>query len=201
MSTKIIQIDVIEHRVTEETKHIKKGSKQKKSPKLTPEERQQNKEEREHAAAQRAKQKVIRSNIVYASMAVRKTTQVVGEIAGIAIDQSFTRQIFNAKMLGDTRKSQILQNKKNQTKATNAFITTSVNNAASAIAGAAINPILGIIQVVTYVSQLGVKILDQMMTYQENMREYQLENERQIAQSEYIRKRLLKNTFTNRGVF
>ena len=201
----LIRIDVVEHRAAETTGRIKKTGSDGKTRTKTPDEndtdKDAKKEEKERAKALANERRVIRNTLVYSSMAVRKLAQVTGEIAHDAITNSYNRQGFDAQMAGNTRKAQLLQNQKTRATATTSFVTTNVNNAASMVAGFAINPTLGAVQLATYVAQLGINILNQMITYSENMRQYSLKAEREVAQSEYNRKRLLTNTFTNRGLF
>lgn len=204
MATELIRIDVIEHKVSKDKNgKIKKGGGSVTRTK-TPEEireAQEKKLAREKAKASRDRARAIRSGVVYGAMAVRKSAQIGGEIAGMVVSQSYARQIFDSNMQGDTRKAQLLQNKKIKVQAVTSFVTTNVNNIASTAAGFAINPVLGLIQLSTYVTQLGLDLINQMQTYSENMRQYQAKADRQILLSEYMRKRLLVNTFNNRGFF
>lgn len=203
MATELIRIDVIEHVVSKTGGgKIKKGGGDGKSVAKTPEELRQaaaKKEARAKAKAARQHAQAVRNTIVYGAMAVRKFAQVGGEVANMILTQSFTRQIFDAQMMGDTRKSQLLQNQKTKISSTTTLVTTSVNNAASTAAGFAINPVLGTIQVMTYMTQFSIDLLNKMQTHAENMRQYKLQADRQLAQTEYARKRLLLNTFNNRG--
>jgi hypothetical protein len=205
MATELIRIDVIEHKA-ESTKRgsIKRGTNDRKTKTKTPEEQQKiddEKEAREKAKAGKARARAIRSGIVYTSMAVRKIAQVGGQIATTIINASFTRQEFSAQMLGDTRRSQLLQNKKTKISSANDFTVNLVNQGASVVAGFAINKVLGIVQAITYISQLSINLVNLSIEYNEKLREFNVKAERELAQSEYYRKRLLVNTFNNRGLY
>lgn len=197
----IIRIDVIEHKVEKGAGKINKGGKRATRVK-TPEELREKSakdEEKERIRALRARKKFIRNTLVYSSMAVRKSAQVVGEIVNVGLTLSYNRQIFDAQMQGDTRKSQLLQNRKTKATAVTSFVTSNINNIASTVAGFAIDPTLGFVQLATYIAQFSIDIVSQMLTHAENIRQYVAQQERSIKQSEYARKRLLYNTFNNRG--
>lgn len=206
MAIELIRIDVIEHKApgVQSNGKIKKGGGDAKSKTKTPEEQREanaKKAARAKATADRQRALLVRNGIVYTSMAVRKMAQVTGEIAHLQINQSYNRQIFAAQMSGDTHKSQLLQNKKTKANATTSFITTTLNNAASVAAGFAIRPVLGAIQLATYMVQMGIDFFGRAQQFAEDMRQYKVQAERQLTQSEYMRKRLLLNTFNNRGFF
>lgn len=205
MATDIIRVDVIEHKApggSGAKGKIKTGGGDVKTKCKTPEEQreaQEKKAARDKARADQARSRLIKSTIVYGAMAVRKAAQIGGEIANMTINQSYTRQIFDAQMSGDTRRSQILQNKKTKANSVTSFVTTNVNSIASSVAGFAINPYLGAIQLVTYLTQFSLDIMNQYQQALENTRQYKAQQERALAQSEYARRRLLTNTFNNRG--
>lgn len=197
----IIRIDVIEHKAEKGAGKINRGGKGGTRARTPEEQREQDakNQARDRAKALKARKKLIRNTIVYTSMAIRKTAQVVGEVVRIGINQSYNRQIFDAQMQGDTRKSQVLQNKKTKATAVTSFVTSNINNIASTAAGFAIDPTLGVVQLVTYMAQFTTDIISQIMTHAENLRQYTAQQERRIKQTEYARKRLLENTFNNRG--
>lgn len=201
----LIRVDVIEHKVSKGADgKIKRGGGDSKTKAKTPEEMREaenKKAAREKANAARARNKAIRSGVVYTSMAIRKMAQVGGQVAGMLIDYSYNRQVYDAKMSGDTRKAQLLQNKKTLANSQTTFVTTQVNNLASTAAGFAVNPYLGLIQVATYLMQFSLDIMNKNLQFQESLRQYRLNAERQVALSEYMRGRLLLNTFNNRGFF
>jgi hypothetical protein len=192
----IIRVDVVEHIFNPE-----RDGRIRRPPK-TPEEIRQKAEsdaEKEQERARAHRDKVVRQSLVYSSMAIRKVTQVVTLLAGNQIDNSYSRQIFNANMQGNTRGSSILQNSKIKDRAVLSFYGDLINNGASMIAGFAINPILGAIQLATYTAQLGINISQQFIQSLERMRQYSIQQEKAILESEYKRNRLLANTFYNRG--
>jgi len=204
MAVELIRVDVIEHKAPGPSSKgkIKKGGGDQKTKTRTPEEQREQDEKkaaREKANADRARSKMVRSGVVFASMAIRKAAQVAGEITNTIVNNSYGRQVFDAQMSGDTRKAQLLQNQKTKINAVTSFVTTNVNSIASTVAGFAVNPYLGAIQLATYVFQFGIDLLQKQMAHTENMRQYAIHAERQLAQTEYARKRLIYNTFNNRG--
>lgn len=197
----LIRIDVVEHQVSAvPSGKISRGS-VKRAPRVkTPEELEeiQAKEKlRERAKAHR----IVRNTIVSSATFIRKASQVGIRTANVIINNSFRRQLFNAEMLGDTRKGQLIQNQKTKVNAVTDFIGSNINATFSTVAAFAINPLLGTIQLAASISQLSNDLLGKYLQAQENMRQFNVRAERQLRQSEYARKRLLTNTFTNRGFF
>lgn len=193
----IIRVDVVEH-----VYDPSRSGKIKKAV-TTPEqkrEREEKKEARDQVRQQAKKAARMKSGLVYGSMAFRKAAQLAAMGVGHGIDNSYGRQIFDASISGNIRQAQVLQNQKVVSRAKLDFYSNLANFAGSAVAGFSINTTLGLIQTVGYVTQLSAKLIQDSVMFQEQMRQFNIQMQKQLYESEYNRDRLIKNTYQNRGL-
>ena len=197
MAAEIIRIDVVEHQYrAERDGKIRKAA-------LTPEEQRAKDEKVKTKALQKAthkRHKAMQSTLVYSSVAARKVVQVVTQMAGYQIENSYNRQIFQADLHGQVRRGQMLQNQKKLDKARIGFVSNIANMASTSVAGYAINPLLGHIMLASYALQLSLQVNQQYIEHLENMRQFIARMQKNVQESEYKRTRLITNTYQNRGV-
>lgn len=186
----LIRIDVVEHKFD-----AKKDGKIKRSTK-TPEQKKAEQDEKDKIKRMNATKRAI----VQSSMALRKLTQVGTSVVISQLNNSFSKQSFEANISGNSRKALILQQNKQLQNAQVNYWSQAIQGGASIAAGFAINPVLGVIQTVGFVTNLGTSFLNQFLEYNESMRQMLTTMQKEIADSEYRRNRLLTNTFTNRGL-
>jgi len=174
-----------------------KGSAASATKNLTPEEKQAKQAARERA--QRIK-KISRKGR-FATLSVRRLGRVAGNIIRQGMANRYTAQINDANRLGDTRQAHLLQQQRLRSTAMMSQIMSHSTFGLRAVAGVLTSKPMGAVMTTAFLVNIAAHFNNINTQFNEQMRQYHNNSFDQYKQSEYMRTRLVYNTFGTRGIF
>jgi len=164
---------------------------------LTPEERQLQQAQREKAKRKRANVRKAK----FGTLAGRRLGRVAGNIVRTSVNNRLTAQINDANRLGDSRQAQLLQQQRLRATAMYSQLMSHSTFGLRAVSGILTSKPMGFVESSVFLFNI-ISHLNNMTTqYNERMRNYHANTIDQYKQTEYMRTRLIYNTFGERGVF